>query len=183
MVAFIDDHRADYGVEPICEVLPIAPSTYYEAKAREADPSRLPGRAKRDAELREHIQRVWDENWKAYGARKVWLQLRREKIKVARCTVERLMREMGLEGVRRGRKSKTTIPDESAERTTDRTLNTFSPPSPKSATPAPNDPPPQSRTTPFWRVALPTTRIPSCGESSLSQRIADMKRLSATLAT
>ena len=119
MVAFIDDHRADYGVEPICEVLPIAPSTYYEAKAREADPTRLPARAKRDAELREHIQRVWDENWKAYGARKVWLQLRREKIDVARCTVERLMREMGLEGVRRGRKSKTTIPDESAERPAD----------------------------------------------------------------
>jgi len=119
MVAFIDDHRADYGVEPICEVLPIAPSTYYEAKAREADPTQLPARAKRDAELREHIQRVWDENWKAYGARKVWLQLRREKIDVARCTVERLMREMGLEGARRGRKFKTTIPDESAERPAD----------------------------------------------------------------
>jgi len=119
MVAFIDDHRADYGVEPICEVLPIAPSTYYDAKAREADPTRLPARARRDSELREHIQRVWDENRQVYGARKVWLQLRREKIDVARCTVERLMREMGLEGARRGRKFKTTIPDESAERPAD----------------------------------------------------------------
>ncbi len=98
MVAFIDDHRAEYGVESICATLPIAPSTYYEAKAREADPGRLPSRAKRDAELREHIRRVWDENRRVYGARKVWLQLLREGLCVARCGVERLMREMGLEG-------------------------------------------------------------------------------------
>ncbi len=119
MVAFIDDHRADYGVESICTVLPIAPSTYYEAKARETDPTLLPARTKRDAELREHIQRVWDENRQVYGARKVWLQLRREKIDVARCTVERLMRAMGLQGVRRGRKLKTTIPDDTAIRPAD----------------------------------------------------------------
>jgi putative transposase len=119
MVAFIDDHRADYGVEPICDVLPIAPSTYYEAKAREAAPSLLPPRAKRDAELREHIRRVWDENRRVYGARKVWLQLQREDICVARCTVERLMREMGLEGVRRGRRTKTTIPDDALMRPAD----------------------------------------------------------------
>jgi len=119
MVSFIDDYRADYGVEPICDVLPIAPSTYYEAKAREADPTRLPKRAKRDATLREKIRRIWKANFGVYGARKVWRQLIREKTLVARCTVERLMREMGLEGVRRGRKCKTTVADESASRPAD----------------------------------------------------------------
>ena len=78
MVPFIDEHRDEHGVEPICEQLPIAPSTYYEQKAREADPSRLPDRAVRDAELREEIERVWKENFGAYGARKVWHQLGRE---------------------------------------------------------------------------------------------------------
>ena len=119
MVTFIDDHRAEYGVESICATLPIAPSTYFEAKAREADPSRLPARAKRDAELREHIRRVWEENRRVYGARKVWLQLKREDICVARCTVERLMREMGMEGVRRGRRTRTTIPDDALMRPAD----------------------------------------------------------------
>ena len=119
MVSFIDDHRADYGVEPICAVLPIAPSTYYEAKAREADPTRLPDRAKRDAALREEIEQVWKENFCVYGVRKVWRELIRKKIEVARCTVARLMREMGLEGVRRGKKFKTTVPDESAQRPAD----------------------------------------------------------------
>jgi putative transposase len=120
MVSFIEEHREVHGVEPICQQLPIAPSTYYEQKAREADPSKLPDRVVRDAELREHIERVWKEHFGVYGARKVWRQLKREKIDVARCTVERLMREMGLEGAIRGRRfKKTTIVDETSERPAD----------------------------------------------------------------
>jgi len=119
MTAFIDDHRDNYGVEPICAVLPIAPSMYYEQKARQADPSRLPERTRRDAALKMDIERVWNENHKVYGARKVWLQLHREGFPVARCTVERLMRQMGLRGVVRGKKVRTTIPDEIAVRPAD----------------------------------------------------------------
>ncbi len=119
MVTFIDEHRDEHGVEPICEQLPIAPSTYHEQKAREVDPSHLPDRAVRDAALRAEIERVWKENFGAYGARKVWHQLGREGTEVARCTVERLMRAMGLQGVVRGRKPKTTIPDEAASRPAD----------------------------------------------------------------
>jgi transposase InsO family protein len=112
MVSFIDMHRGTYGVEPICEVLPIAPSVYYERKAREADPSRLPPRTRRDEFLRGEIRRVWRENYEVYGARKVWLQLGREGFAAARCTVERLMREMGLRGAIRGRTFRTTIGDD-----------------------------------------------------------------------
>jgi hypothetical protein len=83
MVEFIDEHREEHGVEPICEKLPIAPSTYYEQKSREADPSRLPARTVRDAALREEIERVWKEHFGVYGARKVWRQLGREGIDVA----------------------------------------------------------------------------------------------------
>ena len=120
MVSFIDENRGEYGVEPICRELPIAPSTYREHKAREADPSRLPARARHDEVIRAAIDRVWRENLCVYGARKVWRQLRREGVIVGRCTVERLMREMGLEGAVRGRKFKvTTIPDESAARPAD----------------------------------------------------------------
>ncbi|NIQ91913.1 MAG: IS3 family transposase [Deltaproteobacteria bacterium] len=119
MTAFIDDHRDAYGVEPICSVLPIAPSTYYEQKARQVDPSRLPERARRDAVLMVKIERVWNENRQVYGARKVWRQLHREDFPVARCTVERLMRQMGLQGVVRGKKVRTTIPDEIAARPAD----------------------------------------------------------------
>jgi len=120
MVAYIDAHRDEYGVEPICAVLPIAPSTYYEAKAREADPTRLPARTQRDnMHLSEEIRRVWVANRSVYGARKVWRQLRREKIYAARCTVERLMRAEGLRGVVRGAQIRTTIPDLVAERPRD----------------------------------------------------------------
>jgi transposase InsO family protein len=119
MVAFVDTHRETYGVESICSQLPIAPSTYYEHAARRKDPERLPARAKRDAMLREHIDRVWGENFRVYGARKVWRQLKREEIKVARCTVERLMADMGLQGVVRGRRFGTTIPNEVALRPPD----------------------------------------------------------------
>jgi hypothetical protein len=87
MVSFIDDQRHACGVEPICEVLPIASSTYYERKAREVDPERLPKRAKRGAALRERIGKVWKNNLSVYGARKVWRQLVRERTEIARCTV------------------------------------------------------------------------------------------------
>jgi transposase InsO family protein len=119
MVAFIDAHRETYGVEPICAVLPIAPSTYYEQKARQADPLRQPARVQREARLRPEIQRVWQANRRVYGAKKVWKQLNRETIPVARCTVARLMRDLGLRGVVRGRRTTTTIPDALAARPRD----------------------------------------------------------------
>ena len=120
MVEFIDEYRDEYGVEPICQILPIAPSTYHEQKARERDPSRLPGRWVRDAELREKIEKIWKKNFGVYGARKVWRELIRKDVKVARCTVERLMRQMGLRGAVRGRKfKKTTLVDENCTRPSD----------------------------------------------------------------
>ena len=105
MVSFIDDHRGTYGVEPICREVPIAPSTYYEQQRRHAAPSR---RSRRDAALCPEIQRVWDEQFQVYGAKKVWKQLNREGIPVARCTVARLMRGLGLQGAVRGRAFQTT---------------------------------------------------------------------------
>jgi transposase InsO family protein len=120
MVAFIDQHRARYGVESICAQLPIAPSQDYEHKAREAMPERLPPRLCRDRELLPEIHRVHTENFGVYGARKVWRQLGREGQVVARCTVERLMRAQGLRGIVRGRRCRTTIADDSAARPLDR---------------------------------------------------------------
>ena len=114
MVQFIARYRDEYGVEPICEVLPIAPSSYYEHRARAEDPELRSARAKRDEELRAHIRRVWDDNFGVYGADKVWRQLRREDVEVARCTVERLMRQMGVRGAVRGKKVRTTVPDDRA---------------------------------------------------------------------
>ncbi len=111
MKAFIDEHRAVYGVEPICRVLPIAPSTYYAHAHCQAAPERRSPRARRDEVLSGHIQRVWEENFQVYGVRKVWRQLLREGVMVARCTVERLMRRLGLQGVVRGKPVKTTISD------------------------------------------------------------------------
>ena len=125
MTSFVDDHRDDYGVEPICAELPIAPSTYYEHKAREVDPDRLPARAKRDAKLELEVRRVWEENFRVYGARKVWRQLNREQIPIAKCTTERLMRKLGIRGVVRGKGYKTTIPDLLAERPMDRVERIF----------------------------------------------------------
>ncbi len=119
MVAFIDDQRGVYGVEPICAVVPIAPSTYYEHKACEADPTRVSARAQRDVVLRGEIRRVWQENFEVYGAKKVWKQLNREGHSVARCTVARLMRSIGLRGSVRGRRFKTTILDDAASRPLD----------------------------------------------------------------
>ncbi len=111
MTAFIDEHRHLYGVEPICKVLPIAPSSYHVHAARQAAPERRPVRQRRDAVLGGEIRRVWEENFRVYGARKVWRQLLREGVQVARCTVERLMRQMGLRGVVRGKQVRTTITD------------------------------------------------------------------------
>ena len=119
MVDFIRENRTCYGVESICEVLPIAPSTFYQREARHKDPALLPTRTKRDARLRVEIDRVWRANREVYGVRKVWKQLNREGFKVARCTVQRLMRETGLQGVVRGRRFKTTQPDETAARPAD----------------------------------------------------------------
>jgi transposase InsO family protein len=125
MVAFIDAHRAQYGVEPICRELPIAPSAYYEHKAREDEPARRPRRHHRDAALVGEIHRVHAENFRVYGVRKVWRQLNREAIPVARCTVERLMRTQGIRGVVRGKRYKTTIPDDAAARPADRVNREF----------------------------------------------------------
>lgn len=119
MVAFVDAHRATYGVEPICAQLPIAPATYYEVKARQADPTRQSARAQRDARLRPEITRVWHANRRVYGVPKVWKQLHREGVPVARCTVARLMRELGLRGVVRGRRTRTTLPEAGAPRPPD----------------------------------------------------------------
>jgi putative transposase len=125
MVRFIDEHREEYGVEPICGVLPIAPSTYYHHKAQQADPTRQSQRSQRDETLREEVSRVWKENQEVYGVRKVWRQLNREGHPVARCTVARLMGELGLEGVVRGKQPRTTIPAEVADRPLDLVQRNF----------------------------------------------------------
>jgi putative transposase len=126
MVSFIDAHRDALGVEPICAQLPIAPATYYAWKAQTQDPTRRSARVQRDAELRRDIQRVWDENYRVYGAEKVWRQLGREGIGVARCTVERLMRAMGLRGATRGRAfTITTVPEGGSARPADLVQRTF----------------------------------------------------------
>jgi len=114
MIAFIDDHREVHGVEPICNVLPIAPSTYHAHVAKRANPEKLSARARRDMALKPEIARVFAENFEVYGVRKVWRQLQRESFDVARCTVERLMRGMGLQGVIRGNPVRTTISDKAA---------------------------------------------------------------------
>lgn len=114
MVDFVEAHENAHGVEPICTVLPIAPSAYYDHLAKRADPTRLSDRARCDAALRPEIRRVFQENWRVYGVRKVCRQLVREGIDVARCTVARLMRDMGIQGIIRGKPHRTTIPDKKA---------------------------------------------------------------------
>jgi transposase InsO family protein len=130
MITFIDDHRKTYGVEPICKVLPIAPSTYHERQAQRRDPARLSARARRDLELKPQIARVFAENFAVYGVRKVWRQMRREEISLARCTVERLMRQMGLRGVIRGKPVRTTISDKAAPCPRDHVNRQFHAPAP-----------------------------------------------------
>jgi transposase InsO family protein len=130
MIAFIDDHRAVYGVEPICKVLPIAPSTYYAHAAKRADPAKLSARAKRDVALQPEIARVFAKNFEVYGVRKVWRQMVRERFDVARCTVERLMRSMGLAGVIRGKPVRTTVQDKTAPCPLDHVNRQFHAPAP-----------------------------------------------------
>ncbi|MBB4200760.1 transposase InsO family protein [Rhodoblastus sphagnicola] len=130
MIAFIDDHRQAHGVEPICKVLPIAPSTYHANVASRVDPSKLSRRARRDLALKVAIRRVFSENFEVYGVRKVWLQLNREGVAVARCTVARLMRAMGLHGVIRGKPVRTTIQDKAAPCPLDRVNRQFKAPAP-----------------------------------------------------
>ncbi len=130
MIAFIDDHREAYGVEPICRVLPIAASTYHERAARRRDPARLSDRARRDGELKPEIVRVFAENFGVYGARKVWRQIKREGFNVARCRVERLMRGLGLQGVIRGKPVRTTISDKATPCPLDQVNRQFHAPAP-----------------------------------------------------
>jgi hypothetical protein len=130
MIAFIDDHRGAHGVEPICKVLPIAPSTYHAHVAKRRDQAKLSARARQDAALKIEVRRVFDENFRVYGVRKVWRQLRREGFDVARCTVSRLMRDMGLQGVIRGKPVKTTISDKAAPCPLDHVNRQFKAPRP-----------------------------------------------------
>ncbi|MFD1104166.1 IS3 family transposase [Sphingobium olei] len=130
MVSFIDAHRKVYGVEPICRVLPIAPSTYHAHTARRIEPTKRSARARRDDALGPEVRRVFEENFRVYGVRKVWRQLRREGLDVARCTVARLMRAMGLAGVIRGKPVRTTISDRAAPCPLDRVNRQFRAPAP-----------------------------------------------------
>ena len=130
MIAFIEDQRVVYGVESICRVLPIAPSTYYHRLACLADPSKASARHQRDTELRPEIKRVWDENYQVYGVRKAWHQLKREGFTLARCTVDRLMKQIGIRGAVRGKVVKTTVPDTSAPCPRDKVNRVFRAPAP-----------------------------------------------------
>ncbi|MBA3519573.1 MAG: IS3 family transposase [Rhizobiales bacterium] len=130
MIAFIDDHRQVYGVEPICKVLPIAPSTYHAHIAKRANPEKLSARTKQDIILQPEIARVFAENFEVYGVRKVWRQLGREGLNTARCTVERLMRHMGLAGVIRGKPVRTTVQDKAAPCPLDHVNRQFHAPAP-----------------------------------------------------
>ena len=130
MISFIDAHRSGLGVEPICKLLPIAPSTYYENVAKRTDVDRLSARARRDMALKIEIRRVFNENFQVYGVRKVWWQLQRKGFDVARCTVARLMRTMGLQGIIRGKPVKTTVSDKAAPCPLDRVNRQFRAPRP-----------------------------------------------------
>ena len=130
MISFIDDHRGTHGVEPICKVLLIAPSTYHDHVAKRADPEKLSRRAKEDMALKSKITRIFNDNFAVYGARKVWRQLRREGRDVARCTVERLMQSMGLQGVIRGKVLHTTHSDKATPCPLDHVNREFHAPAP-----------------------------------------------------
>ncbi|AEG68925.1 ISRSO8-transposase orfB protein [Ralstonia solanacearum Po82] len=125
MKAYIDRYRDAYGVEPICKVLQIAPSCYRRYAAQQRNPALRCKRAQRDDVLIPDIKRIWHGNWQVYGADKVWKQMIREGIRVARCTVERLMKRQGLQGVRRGKVVRTTTPDTSAPCPLDRVQRMF----------------------------------------------------------
>ena len=130
MIAFIDDHRGQHGVEPICKVLPIAPSTYHDHAAKRTDPGKLSARARRDVALTPEIRRVFTENFEVYGVRKVWRQLEREGFDTARCTVGRLMRDIGIQGVIRGKRIRTTTSDKATPCPRDHVNRQFNAPRP-----------------------------------------------------
>lgn len=130
MISFIDEYRSVLGVEPICRLLPIAPSTYYEVVAKRTDVGRLSARARRDMAMKIEIRRVFNENFQVYGVRKVWRQLQREGFDVARCTAARLMRVMGLQGIIRGKPVKATVSDKAAPCPLDRVNRQFCAPAP-----------------------------------------------------
>jgi len=130
MISFIDAHRSVLGVEPICRLLPIAPSTYYEVVAKRTDVDRLSARERNDIAMKVEIRRVFNENFQVYGVRKVWRQLQREGYDIARCTVARLMRMMGLQGIIRGKPVKTTVSDKAAPCPLDRVNRQFRAPAP-----------------------------------------------------
>lgn len=130
MIAFIDDHRGLHGVEPICKVLPIAPSTYYAHITKRDDPEKRSARARRDIALEPEIVRVFKANFKVYGVKKVWRRMVRERFDVARCTVARLMRGMGLAGVIRGKSVKTTVQDKAVPCPLDHVNRNFKAPAP-----------------------------------------------------
>ena len=130
MIAFIDDHRGTYGVEPICRQLPIAPSTYHAHAVARRDPSRRSARRRRDDELRTEIARVHAENFGVYGARKVWRQLKREGVEVARCTVQRLVLAMSLQGAVRGKAIRATVPNPAKPCPRDKVSRQFQAPAP-----------------------------------------------------
>ena len=125
MKALVDAHRQYFGVEPICKTLQVAPSAYWREAARQRNPALCPPRQQRDAALMPEIQRVWQGNFSVYGADKVWRQLKREDVAVARCTVERLMRQLGLRGAIRGKGVRTTVPDPKAACPLDRVNRQF----------------------------------------------------------
>jgi putative transposase len=135
MIAFIDLHRAVYGVEPICRVLPIASSTYHEYVTRRAKPDRRPARVQRNDRLRAEIRRVWEENFQVYGIRKIWRQLCRKGIPIARCTMARLMQEMGLSGAIRGKVVRTTVSSPAAPCPRDKVNRQFHAPRPNALFP------------------------------------------------
>ena len=170
MTVFIDEHRAVYGVEPICRVLPIAPSTDHEHAARKADPGRLPARERRDVELIPEVRRVFAENFGVYGVRKVWRPLKREGFEVARCPLGRLMRRLGLKGAVRGKGLRTTIRDASAPCPLDRVSRACKAPAPSMLWPEPAEVPPcdsmmdsrrRGRTSLMLRSGLASSTSPS----------------------
>ena len=130
MIRFVDAYRDDHGVEPICRVLEIAPSTYHAHARRRSQPETASRRVRRDVELTQEIRRVFDENFQVYGVRKVWRQLRREGFDVARCAVARLMKKMALQGVVRGRRVRTTVADTAAPSPLDHVNRQFKAPRP-----------------------------------------------------
>ena len=130
MIRFVDAYRDDHGVEPICRVLEIAPSTYHAHARRRSQPETASRRVRRDVELTQEIRRVFDENFQVYGVRKVWRQLRREGFDVARCTVARLMKKMALQGMIRGRRVRTTVADTAAPCPLDHVNRQFKAPRP-----------------------------------------------------